>query len=196
MNEITGGASLDANVGLILENARVAALLAKEISELRFAYSKPAFPRHWAHGPPTDGAGAKATAKPAAPRPVHVAPKSAYAPAKAEAAAPKQEFALPKQAAEPPRVEYAAPKAGGGGKRGGSSGSGVERTIKPLVFNPDELTSDVSESEAEVWDKKTRRIQAIASSFKPTASVVIPRPKIKVRRGGDVRPLVCVPACL
>lgn len=45
MNDKTSGASLEANVSLIMENARVGAAMAVEIASLRRAYSRPVFPR-------------------------------------------------------------------------------------------------------------------------------------------------------
>ncbi len=45
MNDKTSGASLEANVSLIMENARVGAAMAVEIASLRRTYSRPVFPR-------------------------------------------------------------------------------------------------------------------------------------------------------
>lgn len=64
VHEITGGKSLTSNMSLIRENARVGALMAKELSRLKSEHSRPIFPRNLVPAASVNPSDPFSTAKP------------------------------------------------------------------------------------------------------------------------------------
>lgn len=142
--EITGGASLAANVALIQENARVGALMAIELARLRSAFSRPVFPRSSTPGTLIDPSKTAAVSSPLI-----------------KPAVPKAEsFVAPKKPVAPVKT-YTAPVAE-------VDGSSVWDDSGSSDLDSSDLDSDVPDVDSHgVWSRQTRRSNSIASSLKP-----------------------------